>query len=274
VKNEFEELYRASSGPHFGISLEEFKEHLEAISRNHLGENAGRQERLKFYKSLHMKDLVFVQACLKGNEQAWTSLVHRYRTKLFFIALQISKEEVAAREMSDSLFADLFGVSVSPQGKQASKLKSYGGRCSLEGWLRALLVQAFVDRQRRERKFIPLHDLPEMELSVPETDCQQCSPLLDKALDMALAELGAEERFLLSGHFLDGRSKAELASMLAVHETTVGRQIAKALKNVRRRTILHLCSSGLSLSTARDMLTSDVRALRLNARQRLLADEV
>lgn len=274
MKKELQELYRSSGGDHFGFTVDEFVQLLDELSRDQLGVDADLSERLEFCRSLHVKDVVFVRACLKGNEEAWTSLVNRYQTKLFVIACQITKEENAARELADSLFADLFGVCHSGREQRPSKLLSYGGRCSLEGWLRALLAQQFVNRLRQERRFVPFDERRDSEeFFTLDTQSQQQSPLLARALDQALDGLSAEERFLLSGYFLDGRTKAELARMLGVHETTVGRQIERALKNVRTRTIRHLCDSGLSLSAAREMLTGDVRALHLDVRNRLLADE-
>ena len=69
----------------------------------------------------------------------------RYREKLYDIAGYIAKESSAARELADSLYADLYGTTTR-DGQRISKLASYTGRGSLEGWLRTVMAQEFVNR--------------------------------------------------------------------------------------------------------------------------------
>ena len=62
-----------------------------------------------------------------------------------------------ARELADSLYADLYGTRTA-DGRRISKLNSFTGRGSLEGWLRAVLAQEYVNRFRRQQRLVSLEE--------------------------------------------------------------------------------------------------------------------
>ena len=143
----------------------------------------------------------------------------RYRERLYEIGLQIAREESAARELADSLYADLYGT-VSREGRRVSKLSSYTGRGSLEGWLRTVMAQEQVNRYRRQKRMVSLEEETEEGAQFATPDPEPISvvdPRLESATDEALSALPAEDRFVLAAYFLDGRTLAEIARMLSVH---------------------------------------------------------
>ena len=99
--------------------------------------------------------LVLARACAAGNDRAWEIFLNRYRATLYESAYKIAKEESAARGLADSLYADLYGVN--EKGRQrASKLLYYQGRGSLQGWLRTVVAQEYVNRYRSTKREISL----------------------------------------------------------------------------------------------------------------------
>ena len=58
---------------------------------------------------------------------------------------------------------------------------------------------------------------------------------LESATDAALAALSSEERMVLAAYFLDGRTLAEIARMLGVHESTISRKVDKLAKSLRKK---------------------------------------
>lgn len=277
MTNDLQDLYRRSRASTFGITSEEFGRILVEAGRTCLSSDAGETERYAFYQELHLEDLVLARACVAGHQDAWEALVTRYRHKLFVMALGIAKDECAARELADSLFAELFGIREQKNGKSSSKLLYYTGRASIEGWMRALLAQAYVNGFRLQRRFVSVANaegqIGSPNIQQPPAELEQStsvSPVLAEALDAALAEISEEQRFLLAAHYLDGHSLAELGRMLLRHETTVGRRIDKTLRIVRKRTLHHLRCLGLDMAAAEEALHCDVRDLRLDVRSRLL----
>src|SRR5205814_2599643 len=93
----------------------------------------------------------------------------RFREKLYLAALRIAREDSAARDLADTLYADLYGTSTR-DGQRVSKLASYTGRGSLEGWLRTVLAQEYVNRYRRTKRLVSLEEESEegLQFAAPE----------------------------------------------------------------------------------------------------------
>src|SRR5437870_8966864 len=172
----------------------------------------------------------------------------RYREKLYDIAAYIAKESSAARELADSIYADLYGTGTR-EGKRISKLASYTGRGSLEGWLRTVMAQEFVNRYRRQRRLVSLEEESEdgKEFAAKETEPPAgLDPRVQTATDEALAALQPEERFILASYYLDERTLAEIARTLAVHESTISRKLDKVVKSLRKQVVAKLERKGMS----------------------------
>ena len=189
----------------------------------------------------------------------------RYREKLYDIAGYIAKESSAARELADSLYADLYGTTTR-DGQRVSKLASYTGRGSLEGWLRTVMAQEFVNRFRRQRRLVSLDEESEEGAQFAAKDPEPnlaVDPRIEAATDEALSRLAAEDRFILASYYLDGRTLAEIARTLAVHESTISRKLDKLAKSLRKQIIAALEQKGMSRRQAEEALDVDVRDLRL-----------
>ena len=91
--------------------------------------------------------MVLARACVAGNDRAWEIFLTRYRATLYESAYKIAREESAARGLADSLYAELYGVNEKGQ-QRPSKLLYYQGRGSLQGWLRTVVAQEYVNRYR------------------------------------------------------------------------------------------------------------------------------
>jgi len=221
----------------------------------------------EFVRSLRLDDLVLARACARGNEAAWEVLVRTYREKLYRAARAVAPVESVARELADSVYADLFGTRVDKDGRRISKLESYLGRGSLEGWLRMVLAQEYVNRFRAERRFVGFAEAidcrPHGEDAAPE------NAKLARATDAALAAISSEERFLLAAYYLDGRTLAEMGRMLCVHESTISRRLEKILAGLRKKIVRKLCEAGIGRRDAEEMLDADVRDLNIDIRDRL-----
>ena len=261
-------LYEKSRAAEFGFSQAEFGELLSEVVKRSLGENHNAQERARLIEALRVEDLVLARACARGHEGAWEQFLGLYRQKMYSAALAITREEVTARELADSLYADLFGMRVREDGKRSSKLESYLGRGSLEGWLRTVLAQEYVNRRRVQQKLVPLDEQIDVKASTI-TELKPQNTMLADSTGAALAALPSEERFLLSAYYLDGRTLAEIGRMLNVHESTVSRRLEKITTNLRKRIISRLCAGGLSKRAAEEMLESDVQDLNVEVRNRL-----
>ena len=94
-------------------------------------------------------------------------------------------------------------------------------------------------------------------------------PRLEAATDEALASLSAEDRFILASYFLDGRTLAEVARLLGVHESTISRRVEKLTVSLRKKILEALVRRGMSRRQAEEALDADVRDLAVDVRARL-----
>ena len=269
------ELYRKAGAERFGLTQQEFSQILEEVRTKYLPVGASEPEVLDLYRSLRVEELALARACAAGNDAAWDVFLTRYREKLYDAARSIAPSESTARELADSLYAELFGTQTRDGGR-ISKLNYYAGRGSLEGWLRMVLAQEYVNLFRSQRRLVSLEEQSEAGVqfrapnsaAVPE-GLTAPDLRLEAATDEALAALATEDRFILAAYYLDGRTLAETARMLGVHESTVSRRLDKITKSLSKAIVRGLLSRGMSRRQAEEALEADVRDLSLDVRRRL-----
>lgn len=265
------ELQAKSECEKIGLSREAFATILCDVAIKYLPAEPSHSEARTFLLTLRVEELALARACAAGHNAAWDIFLTRYREKLYQSALRIAREDSAARDLADTLYAELYGTATR-EGQRVSKLSSFTGRGSLEGWLRTVLAQEFVNRYRRTRRLVSLEEEGEegSQFAAPETESVQ-SPdsRLESATDSALASLSSEERMVLAAYFLDGRTLAEIARMLGVHESTVSRKVDKLAKSLRKKILSHMMQQGMARRQAEEALDVDVRDLRLDIRRSL-----
>ncbi len=265
------ELYEKSRGAEFGVTREQFDGVLGEIARKYLPADAAHHDLRELYASLRAEELALARACAAGHEHAWEVFLTRYRAKLYDIAGYITKESSTARELADSIYAELYGTATR-DGQRTSKLASYTGRGSLEGWLRTVMMQEHVNRYRRQRRLVSLDEETEegTQFATPEPEpAIAIDPRVEAAIDEVLAALPAEDRFVLASYFLDERTLAEIARTLGVHESTISRKVDKLAKSLRKQILAALGRRGMSRRQALEAIEVDVRDLRVNIRRRL-----
>src|ERR1700728_160437 len=254
-----------------GLARESFASILCEVGSRQATGTSSESEIRTFLLSLRVDELVLARACAAGSNPAWEIFLTRYREKLYLSALRIAREDSAARELADTLYADLYGTNIRA-GERVSKLASYSGRGSLEGWLRTVLSQEYVNRYRRTKRLVSLDEESEEGVQFRAPDPEPVAPVdqrLAQATDEALALLLGEDRMVLSAYYLDGRTLAEIARMLGVHESTICRKVDKLAKSLRKQIIATLVRRGMSRRHAVEAVEVDVRDLQVNIRRSL-----
>ncbi len=269
VESVIGELYVKSGSS--GLSREQFAAVLHEVAAKYLPANASAHQVAEFCSSLRVEELALARACAAGRERAWEVFMLRYREKLYDIAAYMAKESSAARELADSLYADLYGTTAH-DGQRLSKLASYTGRGSLEGWLRTVMAQEFVNRYRSQRRLVSLDEKTEDGVQFAAAEAQPSvavDPRVEAATGEVLSKASAEDRFVLASYYLDDRTLADIARTLGVHESTISRKLDKLAKSLRREILVTLERKGMSRRQAEEALQADVRDLRLNIRDKV-----
>jgi RNA polymerase sigma-70 factor, ECF subfamily len=270
LRSQAKELFQASRGEAFGLTLEAFARVLEEITTKYVPSGSAKEVHA-FCAGIRVEELALARACAAGHERAWEVFLTRYRAKLYDIANHIAREASAGRELADSLYADLYGTALR-DGQRVSKLSFYTGRGSLEGWLRTVLAQEYVNRYRRQRRLVSLDEEAEEGTQFAAANPEPLAtldPRVEVATDEAIAELSPEDKFVLAAYYLDSRTLAEIGRMLRVHESTISRKLDKLAKLLRKRILSGLEKRGMSRRQAQEALEVDVRDLQLSLREKL-----
>ena len=262
--------YVSSGAQQFGIDQVAFAAVLTQVvlHTGPLGDNAAE---MRFLTSLRVDELVLARACADGNERAWETFLTRYRNTLHESAYKIARTESAARSLADSLYAELYGVDSKGQ-QRTSKLSYYQGRGSLQGWLRVVIAQEYVNQYRSVRRETSLDAALQdgAQFTAPEPEAAVADPRVEAAVAAELAGLDAEERFLLAAYYLDHRTLAEVAKLQGVHESTISRKLERITAGARKRVRKRLMRAGMSARQADEAMEDvDVRDLRVRVSETL-----
>ena len=263
-------LFEKSQGERYGLTLAVFEAMLEQVAAKY-APGATQHQKLALWQELRLEELALTRGCVAGHELAWQEFLTRYREKLYDIARGITKEDSSGRELADSLYADLYGLT-ERDGRRVSRLSFYMGRGSLEGWLRTVLAQEFVNRYRKTKRLVSLEEETEDGVQFASAEPFSAGPAdhrLGEATDEALNRLPAEDRLILAGYYLDNRTLTEIGKILGVHESTVSRRLEKLLKGLRKQVVAGLQARGMNRGQAEEALEVDVRFLTVDVRRRL-----
>jgi RNA polymerase sigma-70 factor (ECF subfamily) len=267
---EARDLFEKCGAHRYGLEQSEFQHILEKVAAKYVP-TATPQQKVKFWRELRLEELVLARGCANGQEFAWQEFLTRFREKLYDIARGITKEDSSARELADSIYGDLYGTS-ERDGYRLSRLNFYMGRGSLEGWLRTVVAQEFVNRYRKRKRLVSLDEQEEegiqFSAAVPETS-GPADPRLSLAVDEALGQLSPQDRLVLASYYLDDRTLTEIGRLVGVHESTISRRLEKLLKGLRKQVLAGLVARGMKRSQAEEALESDVRYLQVDVSKKL-----
>jgi len=211
-----------------------------------------------YLDGLHAHDLALARACSAGNEAAWEFFVAEYRQEMYRAARAVGgradSHDPAARALADSLYADLYGLRKSADGRK-SLFDYFHGRSKLSTWLRAVLAQRHVDEIRRAQETQPLENedgeerrdiAPQARDSIvhrtgdragdgtEDPERAKYMAMLQAALVTALDALAPRDRLRLAYYYADELTLAEIGRMLREHEATVSRKLDRTRRDLRR----------------------------------------
>src|SRR5260370_7137329 len=234
-----ESLYVRSQAARWNVSYDEFAEALYRSACQHLGSGKRASDKVEtYFRALHLEDLGLACALRRGFEAAWEQFVAEYRPVLHAAARAIvgAAGEARARELADSLYAELYGLNRSGAARKHSLLEYFHGRSKLATWLRTVLAQRHVDAFRASLRTESLDDenAPHRAAGLPaataafeqiDPDRARLLPRLFEAISEALATLPAPDRLLLSLYYVQELTLAQIARLRAVHEASISRPL-------------------------------------------------
>jgi len=241
-----ERLYVRAGAERWQLSRTKFAAALErSVEHRFSGSRPSEREVDAYLHSLHLEDLALACACAEGDEAAWDHFVREFRPVLHAAARAIAGES-AARELADSMYAELYGLESDAAGKRTRSLFEYfHGRSKLSTWLRAVLAQRHVDSLRVARRSEPLTedvaesgaaDPPAAAFALPpDPDRSRYLQLLQDALTAALAALAPRDQLRLAYYYVQELTLAQIGRLLGEHEATVSRKLERTRRDLRKQ---------------------------------------
>ena len=267
-----ERIYRQAKGERWRVRKDRFAHALQSSAeRMFAGRRPGSQELERYLGSLHLEDLALACACAAGDEEAWEHFMLEQRP-LLYRAADVLDPGGGARDLADSLYAELFGLR-SGEGERQSLFRYFHGRSSLTTWLRAVLAQRFVDRLRATRRLEPL---PEEDSAFAfqaparaiEPDRDRYLGLMTQALTRALAGLAARDRLRLACYYAQELTLAQTGKVLGEHEATVSRALARTRRTIRHAVERDLGDkaglTGAEIARCFELITEDAGPLSVS----------
>ncbi|WP_433729307.1 RNA polymerase sigma factor SigM [Nocardia sp. CA-129566] len=171
-----------------------------------------------------LTDAELLQAHVRGQRHAFAELLRRHNDHLWQTALRTSyTREDAADSLQDALLS------------AHRTAASFRAEAEVRSWLHAIVVNACLDRIRRNKTRRAVSLSPE---TMPEPkDARDDIAELEMSLviDRALFTLPQEQRAALVAVELEGRSVAETAALLGVPEGTIKSRCARGRQRLQER---------------------------------------
>jgi RNA polymerase sigma-70 factor (ECF subfamily) len=172
--------------------------------------------------SLPQPDLGILRRAQRGDERAFSIIVRSYETPVFNYVLRLVGDRALAEDLTQEVFLRVF------QG-----LPRFSLRCRFTTWLFQVTKNRVLDElrasERRPRAFLPLEDLPPLEvLDAPVERVEAID-----AVWRAVNELSVDLKMALLLRDIVGLSYTEIADALEITLATVKWRIYKAREEVQ-----------------------------------------
>lgn len=258
-------LHQAAGAARWELTVERFAEALARSAERQfrpapLASVAAREVAV-YLESLHVADLALACACADGSAPAWDEFMATVRPELYAAARALAGPD-AARELADSLYADLYGLN-ERDGRRRPLFEYFHGRSKLTTWLRSVLAQRHVDQVRAARRTRSLDEeddrSPDGSAAArlaaadppPEPERARLSGLFQRALAEAVGSLADADRLRLSYYYLQSLTLAQIGRLMGEHESSASRKLERARRALRADIEARLAAQGLTKDDVR-----------------------
>lgn len=175
-----------------------------------------RDEDIPETKVLKPDDDMLLELCKRGDSAAQKSLYDRLAPKMFPICIRYMGDRTAAEDVLQDGFVTLF-----------SKLGSFSGTGSFEGWARKIFVNTALMSIRKSDILKDTDDI-DTAWSVHSEGTSALEDLGYKELLRMIGELPVGFRTVFNMYVLEGYSHKDIAEALGITENTSRSQLQRA----------------------------------------------
>lgn len=165
-----------------------------------------------------------LDACLRGDRDAFRDLFLRYQHRVYSIALHYTGDSAAAMDIAQDVFVKLY-----------SSLAGFRRESSFETWLFRLTANCCHDRHRQRRRLVPLDEQENLPNPANHGQRQAERDDLAQHVQRSVAQLPEELRMTVVLRYTEGLSYEEIAEVLGCPSGTVGSRLSRAHRELASR---------------------------------------
>jgi RNA polymerase sigma-70 factor (ECF subfamily) len=183
---------------------------------------------------LESSERELVEACQRGDRDAFRTLFETYKNKVYSVALRFAGEEAAAMDIAQDTFVKLF-----------SSIQTFRGDSGFQTWVYRMVVNTCLDRKRRDRRLIPIAD--ELMATLRASGDVLTRMLREEVgtrVRAAVEKLSPDLRIVIVLRYTEGLAYDQIADVLGCSQGTVASRLNRAHKALERR-LAHLAQGGV-----------------------------
>jgi RNA polymerase sigma-70 factor (ECF subfamily) len=181
--------------------------------------------RLMGWMVLEGSDRELIEACRRGERDAFRALFETYQDKIYSIALRFSGDEALAMDIAQETFLKLF-----------SCMSEFRGESSFGTWVYRMVVNSCLDHKRRSWRLIPIAGEVLAVLRVPGDALHSLlHSEMQGRVQGAVEKLPADQRIAVVLRYTEELSYEEIAEVLGCSVGTVASRLNRAHKALGRR---------------------------------------
>ena len=175
---------------------------------------------------LVMDDREVIEACRRGEPDAFAVLFEANKDRVYSIALRYSGDESEAMDIAQETFLKLL-----------SQIQTFRGEARFESWLYRMVVNTCLDRKRGRRRLVPfMEDLFNVFRDTRESALQDLMRTETREhIQRAVANLAPDQRIVVVLRYTEGLSYDQIAEVLDCSSGTVASRLNRAHKLLERR---------------------------------------
>ena len=178
-----------------------------------------------------MEERQLIEGCVRGEPWAQKTMYEMHAPSM----MSVCQRYVCCRETARDLLHDGFV-------KVFTKINTYSGEGSFNGWMRRVFVTTALEYLRRNDALRHSVDLEVYEYQIIESDASVFEHLSANDLFACVANLPELYRTVFNMHAIEGYTHVEIAEELEISEGTVRSRYARARQLLQKMVMNEVCN--------------------------------
>ena len=171
------------------------------------------------------QDIICIKKVLDGDRNAFAYLVDKYKTMVFTLALQITKNREEAEEIAQDTFIKAF-----------QSLKGFQGKAKFSSWLYRIVYNTAISHIRKKEKgkiSLDETDIPgSLYIESVKNHESLSADERKKYLEIALDSLDQDDRMFVVLYYYEERELDEIAQIAGLTKTNTKVRLFRARKKM------------------------------------------